>query len=109
PEPYNEGLLTGFDESPTQPIGIIILPTTFHDGTTNASRRTVLVKYLVVSCPSIYNCIMGRPTLVSLGAVPSTVHLKMKYHNSENRVITIKASIKRTRAVMKTLWGPNLT
>ncbi|MCI41822.1 hypothetical protein A2U01_0063056 [Trifolium medium] len=36
---------------------------------------------------------MGRPTLAALGAVPSMVHLKMKYHNDEDGVVTIEADM----------------
>ncbi|MCI56831.1 hypothetical protein A2U01_0078082, partial [Trifolium medium] len=47
----------------------------------------------MVPCDSVYNCILGRPTLVALGAVPSTIHLKMKYHNDEDGEVTIEADM----------------
>ncbi|MCI17421.1 hypothetical protein A2U01_0038568, partial [Trifolium medium] len=78
-----EPLMT-LDDSPTQPLGIVILSTTFQDGKTRASRRTIQVKFLVVSCTSVYNYILGRLTLASLGAVPSPENLKMKYHEHDN-------------------------
>ncbi|MCI55197.1 hypothetical protein A2U01_0076447, partial [Trifolium medium] len=37
--------------------------------------------------------ILGRPTLAALGAVPSMIHLKMKYHNDEDEVVTIEANM----------------
>ncbi|GAU25750.1 hypothetical protein TSUD_216820 [Trifolium subterraneum] len=80
--PYIGGPLVPFNESVTQPLGIIILPTTFRDGKTSTSRRTIQVKFLVIPCTSVYNCILGTPTLASLGGVPSTVHIKMKYHGA---------------------------
>ncbi|MCI36054.1 hypothetical protein A2U01_0057276, partial [Trifolium medium] len=33
------------------------------------------------------------PTLAALGAVPSTVHMKMKYHNEKGEVVTIEADM----------------
>ncbi|MCI96854.1 hypothetical protein A2U01_0118154, partial [Trifolium medium] len=32
-------------------------------------------------------------TLAALGAVTSTMHLKMKYHNDEDEVVTIEADM----------------
>ena len=37
------------------------------------------VTFLVVNCSSIYNAILGRPTLNSWKAVTSTYHLMIKF------------------------------
>jgi hypothetical protein len=66
------------NESPAQPLGVVTLTATFQDERTSTSRRTVPV---VVPCLSVYNLILGRMTLTSLGVVPSIVHPKMKYHD----------------------------
>jgi len=42
---------------------------------------------IIVFYHSIYNCIMGRPTLAILGAMPSIVHLNMKYHKANDEVV----------------------
>ena len=68
--------------------GYIELRTTFTDGTT---ARTERIKYLVVSAPSAYNVLLGRPTLNRLGAIPSTRHMKLKLPSMEGTVITIKS------------------
>ncbi|MCI46903.1 hypothetical protein A2U01_0068144, partial [Trifolium medium] len=46
-----------------------------------------------IPCESPYNCILGRPTLATLGVVPSAVHLKTKYHDEKGGVITIEANM----------------
>jgi len=42
---------------------------------------------------SVYNCILGRPTLAALDAITSTVHMKMKYHGDNEEVVTIHADL----------------
>jgi hypothetical protein len=41
----------------------------------------------------VYNCILRHPTLVVIDAVPSTVHLKMKYHGENEEVVTIHVDL----------------
>jgi hypothetical protein len=48
-----------------------------------------------------YNCILGRPTLTSLGGVSSTVQFKMKYRRHNNQVMTINADNKGTQRYIK--------
>ena len=48
------------------------------------------MRFLVIDCPSLYNCILGRPTLAELAAVPSNVHLKMKFYTKRARIATIQ-------------------
>ncbi|MCI23375.1 hypothetical protein A2U01_0044554, partial [Trifolium medium] len=87
--PYDGTDLQGFNGSTVRPWGLINLPVTFENKEIKNSMKTVEVQFLVIPCDSVYNCILGRPTLAALGAVPSTVHLKMKYHNDEDGVVTI--------------------
>ena len=42
---------------------------------------------------STYNCVFGRPTLATLDAVASTVHLKLKYHNEQGTIVTIHTDL----------------
>ncbi|MCI19167.1 hypothetical protein A2U01_0040322, partial [Trifolium medium] len=71
--------LQGFNGSTIRPCGLINLPVTFEIKESKHSHKTIEMQFLVILCESPYNCILGRPTLATLGAVPSTVHLKMKY------------------------------
>lgn len=55
--------------------------------------RMMKTPFLMLPCKSIYNCITSRPTLGQLGAVASTVHLKMKFYSTEGEVITLDANL----------------
>jgi hypothetical protein len=90
-EPYHGGSLVAFSDFTTKQIGSIILSITFKKEGDHASARTIQVRFLVLPCDSNYNCILGRTTLTLLGAVPSTVHLKLKYHDTGNKIVTIEA------------------
>lgn len=48
---------------------------------------------MILSCPSVYNCIIGRPTLGRIEAVDSTIHLKIKFYSATNKVVTMKADL----------------
>ncbi|GAU10157.1 hypothetical protein TSUD_422430, partial [Trifolium subterraneum] len=78
----------------TKPWGYVDLIVTFGE---NKAMKSVKVKFLVVDCPSLYNCIIGRPTLAELFAVSSTIHLKLKYYTKDGRVATINGDIKAVR------------
>ncbi|KAL0427920.1 UNVERIFIED_CONTAM: hypothetical protein Slati_2966800 [Sesamum latifolium] len=54
---------------------MISLPLTFGAG---ATRRTCMLKFLVVDVPSAYN-VIGRPTLNAFQAVISTYYMKIKF------------------------------
>ena len=68
--------LLGFAGDRVLPEGCITLPVTAGDA---PNQSTVMVRFLVVKCPSVYNVILGRPTLNSLKAVTSTYHLAIKF------------------------------
>jgi hypothetical protein len=91
--PYEGTGLQGFNGSTIRPWDLINLPVTFENKELKKSKKIVEVQFLEIPCESVYNCILGRPTLASLGAVPSMVHLKMKYNNEKNKVVTIEAHI----------------
>ncbi|GAU35398.1 hypothetical protein TSUD_160490 [Trifolium subterraneum] len=63
----------------------------------NKAMKSVKVKFLVVDCPSLYNCIIGRPTFAELFAVSSTIHLKLKYYTKDGQVATINGDIEAAR------------
>ncbi|KAL0409684.1 UNVERIFIED_CONTAM: hypothetical protein Sradi_1902800 [Sesamum radiatum] len=68
--------LYGFAGEVVHPRGMVSLPLTMGKGTT---RKTCLLKFLVVDVPSAYNVIPGRPMLNTFQAVVSTYHMKIKF------------------------------
>ncbi|GAU30613.1 hypothetical protein TSUD_62330 [Trifolium subterraneum] len=92
--PYVGSDLQGFNGSTTKPWGYVDLIVTFGE---NKAIKSVKVKFLVVDCQSLYNCIIGRPTLAELFAVSSTIHLKLKYYTKDRQVATINGDIEAAR------------
>ncbi|GAU19161.1 hypothetical protein TSUD_89260 [Trifolium subterraneum] len=92
--PYVGSDLQGFNRSTTKPWGYVDLIVTFGE---NKAMMSVKVKFLVVDCPSLYNFIIGRPTLAELFAVSSTIHLKLKYYTKDGQVATINGDIEVVR------------
>lgn len=74
----------------------------FTFGERNDARKTN-VQLLVVSCQSNYNYILGRLTIATLGLVSLTVHVKMKYHITNEEVVTICADLKGAKSCHRTL------
>src|SRR3954469_21838693 len=94
--PYVGSDLQGFNGATTKTWGYVELIVTF--GEEEASRQ-VKTRFLVIDCKTLYNCIIGRPTLAELTAVPFTVHLKMKFYTKRGRVATINADIEVARRI----------
>ncbi|GAU39181.1 hypothetical protein TSUD_372810 [Trifolium subterraneum] len=92
--PYIGSDLQGFNGSTTKPWGYVDLIVTFGE---NKAMKSIKVKFLVVDCSSLYNCIIGRPTLAELFAMSSTIHLKMKYYTKDEQVATINRDIEAAR------------
>ena len=68
--------LYGFTGECVRIVSIVCLQITVGDGPKRATR---MVEFIVVDRPSIYNIILGRPTLNALKAVVSTYHLAIKF------------------------------
>lgn len=58
--PYQGTHLSGFNGSKTMPFGYIELMVTIRE---ELLTKTVKTPFLTLPCKSIYNCIIGRPTL----------------------------------------------
>ena len=71
--------LIGFDGNTTIPKGVIRLPVQIGD-------KVVSVNFIVVDAFSPYTAILARPWLHAMGAVSSTLHVKVKYPNNEGVV-----------------------
>ncbi|KAL0462839.1 UNVERIFIED_CONTAM: hypothetical protein Slati_0171500 [Sesamum latifolium] len=68
--------LYGFAREVVHPQGMISLPLTLEIGPT---RRTCMLKFLVVDVPSTYNVILERPTLNAFQAIIFMYHMKIKF------------------------------
>ena len=64
--------LMGFDGCMVIPEGQILLPV-------NMEGKEVMVTFIVVASFSLYIAILGRPWIHAMGAVPSTLHVKVKF------------------------------
>jgi len=63
--PYIGNELYGFNGSLTQPWRYVELLVTFGE---KEAKKTIKISFLVIDCPSLYNCIIGRTGLAQLGA-----------------------------------------
>ncbi|XP_071900977.1 uncharacterized protein [Coffea arabica] len=68
--------LVGFTGPPINPEGMITLMVTVGQA---PKCRTIPVSFVVVKQQSSYNMFLGRPALNALRAIPSTLHLSMKF------------------------------
>ena len=68
--------LIGFGGTRVHPLGAVTLSVTVGD---YPQQITKDVTFLVVDCSSMYNAILGRPTLNSWKTVALTYHLMIKF------------------------------
>lgn len=73
------GRLVGFTGHSLWPLGTIHLPLTItsHD---KQQKKTALIDFVAIRHAAEHNIILGRTTLLKLGAVPSTMHGVMKFN-----------------------------
>jgi len=92
--PYVGNELYIFNGSSTQPWGYIELLVTFGE---KEAKKTIKIPLMVIDCPSLYNCIIGRTRLAQLGAACSTAHLKLKYHAMDGIIASLNEDIEVAR------------
>jgi hypothetical protein len=92
--PYVGADLQGFNGATTKPWGYVDLIVTFGE---EEAAKSINIQFLVVDCPSLYNCIIGIPALANLFVVSSTIHLKMKYYTVDGKVATLNGDIAAAR------------
>ncbi|GMN46311.1 hypothetical protein TIFTF001_015481 [Ficus carica] len=68
--------LYGFSGECVQAAGTVSFPVTIGDG---PERVTRMIEFIVVDLPSVYNVILGKPTLNAIKAVISTYHRAIKF------------------------------
>ncbi|XP_023929455.1 uncharacterized protein LOC112040789 [Quercus suber] len=71
--------LTAYDSSLVSSDGKVVIPRGQIRLSVQASLEVVEVDFIVVDANSSYMAIVARPWLHTLGAVSSTLHLKVKY------------------------------
>ncbi|XP_027902747.1 uncharacterized protein LOC114162932 [Vigna unguiculata] len=84
-----DGVLVGFSGDQVEVKGYVDLRTTFRD---KEDAKTIFIRYIGFNAPSSYNLLLGRPSLNKLGAVVSTVHLKMKFPSDDGKVLTLSVN-----------------
>ena len=62
----------------------------------NMERKEVKVIFIVISSFSPYIAILGRSWIHAMGAIPSTLHVKVKFH-TEQGVVVVRGSQKVAR------------
>nr|XP_023910589.1 uncharacterized protein LOC112022246 [Quercus suber] len=87
--------LVGFDGKIVIPEGQISLPV-------NMEGREVVVTFIVVASFSLYTAILGKPWIHEMGAVPSTLHVKVKFP-SEQGVTVVRGSQQTARQCLVAL------
>jgi len=92
--PYVGNELYSFNGSSTQPWGYVELLVTFGE---KEAKKTIKIPFLVIDCPSLYNCIIGRTGLAQLGTACSTTHLKLKNHAKDGIIVSLNGDIEAAR------------
>ena len=76
--------LVGFDGRMVVPEGQISLPV-------NKEGKEVMVTFIVVNSFFLYTTILDRPWIHAIGAVPSMLHVKVKFH-SKHGIATVRGN-----------------
>ena len=58
--------------------------------------KEVMINFIVVNSFSPYTAILGRPWIHAMGAVPSTLHVKVKFH-TEHGIATVRGNQQMAR------------
>ena len=74
--------LVRFDGRIVTPDGQISLPV-------NMEGKEMMVTFIVVNLFSLYTAILSRPWIHAIGAVPSTLRVKVKFH-TEHGIATVR-------------------
>ena len=81
--------LVSFDGRVVIPQGQISLPVSMEG-------KEVIVTFIVVNSFSFYTVILGRPWIHAMGAIPSTLHMKVKFC-TERGIATVRGNQKVAR------------
>ena len=78
--------LVSFDGRVVVPHGRISLPVSMEG-------KELMATFIMVNSFSPYMAILGRPWIHAMGAIPSTLHMKVKFH-TEHGVATMRGNQK---------------
>ena len=90
--------LVGFDGGLVIPEGRITLPVSMEG-------KEVAVTFIIVASFSPYTAILGRPWIHAMEAVPSTLHVKVKFP-TENGITVVRGSQKVARQCLIAAVNP---
>ena len=62
----------------------------------NMEGKEVMMNFIVVNSFSPYTAILGRPWIHAMGAVPSMLHVKVKFH-TEHGIATVRGNQQMAR------------
>ena len=62
----------------------------------NMEGKEVMINFIVVNSFYPYTAILGRPWIHAMGAVPSTLHVKVKFH-TEHGIATVRGNQQMAR------------
>ena len=62
----------------------------------NMEGKEVMINFIVVNSFFPYTAILGRPWIHAMGAVPSTLHVKVKFH-TEHGIATVRGNQQMAR------------
>ena len=90
--------LVSFDGRVVIPQGQISLPVSM-------KGKEVIMTFIVVNTFSFYTAILGRPWIHAMGAIPLTLHMKVKFH-TERGIATVRGNqnVARQCLVAATHW-----
>ena len=92
--------LVSFDGRVMIPEGQISLPV-------NMEGKEVMVTFIVVSSFSPYTTILGRSWIHAVGAVPSTLHVKVKFHIEQG--VAVVREVRKLLGNAWSLWSAGRT
>lgn len=94
-QPYYDGKVQGFHRRIRRLLGYMKLLVDFG---TDYNMLLIRIQFMIVCCDSIYNFILGRPSLATLGKFTSTVHLKIKFNHLEDQIVVLEANLPSLQA-----------
>lgn len=91
--PYEGFDLQAFNDMVARSWGYIKFMVTLIEG---RNIRTINLQLLVILYRSVYNYILGKPFTTMMYVMTSLVHLKLKYHNVHEVLVTMCADLSRS-------------